>query len=108
MRQLEVFMNDTKAGLLTEENPGYGYTFQYDEDYVASSNPPISITLPKRNEVYESELLFPFFLGNLPEGGNRKAICRLHHLDERDFFGLLIAMADKDCIGAVNVRKLKS
>jgi serine/threonine-protein kinase HipA len=108
MRQLEVFMNDTKAGLLTEENPGYGYTFQYDEDYVASSNPPISITLPKRIEVYESELLFPFFLGNLPEGGNRKAICRLHHLDERDFFGLLIAMADKDCIGAVNVRKLKS
>jgi serine/threonine-protein kinase HipA len=108
MRQLEVFVNDTKAGLLTEKNPGHGYTFLYDEDYASSSNPPISVTMPKRSEVYESEHLFPIFLNNLPEGGNRKAICRLHHLDERDFFGLLTVMADKDCIGAVNVRKLKS
>ena len=31
MRQLEVYVNDVKAGLLTELNPGKGYTFVYTE-----------------------------------------------------------------------------
>jgi serine/threonine-protein kinase HipA len=41
----------------------------------------------------------------LPEGGNRRAICRSLRIDEQDFFGLLTAMADQDFIGAVDVRK---
>ena len=41
----------------------------------------------------------------LPEGANRRSICRSLRIDENDFFGLLIAMADKDFIGAVQVRK---
>jgi serine/threonine-protein kinase HipA len=42
----------------------------------------------------------------LPEGGNRRVICRSLHIDETDYFGLLMAMADKDFIGAVEVRKI--
>ena len=48
---------------------------------------------------------FPFFTNMLPEGANRRGICRSLRIDENDFFGLLIAMADKDFIGAVQVRK---
>ncbi len=105
MRQLNVYSYNMKAGVLTELQPGKGYTFQYDEAYLASNLPPISVTLPKRKAVYESEYLFPFFNNMLPEGGNRRAICRSLRIDEQDFFGLLTAMADQDFIGAVDVRK---
>lgn len=106
MRQLAVYYNDTKAGILTEQYPGSGYTFLYGEDYLNSEMPPVSTALPKRNAVYHSEHLFPFFSNMLPEGANRRAICRSRRIDENDFFGLLEAMADKDFIGAVNVRKM--
>ena len=53
----------------------------------------------------EEPYLFPFFTNMLPEGANRRSICRSLRIDENDFFGLLIAMADKDFIGAVQVRK---
>lgn len=80
MRKLAVYYNDTEAGILTEQYPGAGYTFQYNEEYLNSTM--------------------------LPEGANRRGICRSQRIDENDFFGLLKAMADKDFIGAVNVRRM--
>ena len=44
MRQLEVFVNDVKAGRLTELKPGKGYTFVYTDAYVKSDLPPVSLT----------------------------------------------------------------
>ena len=61
MRQLMVYVNDVKAGMLTELNPGKGYQFAYSAEYVASDYPPVSLSLPKRHEAYEAESLFPFF-----------------------------------------------
>jgi serine/threonine-protein kinase HipA len=106
MRQLNVFMNDDKAGMLTERHPGRGYTFCYDDAYLSSEHPAISVTLPKQNKVYESEYLFPLFTNMLPEGANRKVICRSLRIDENDFFGMLTAMADKDFIGAVQIKRI--
>lgn len=105
MRRLLVYMNDKRAGVLTEQIPGKGYTFRYVKTYLSSAYPAISVTLPKRKEVYESGSLFPFFTNILPEGANRRAICRLLKIDESDLFGLLDAMADMDFIGAVHVKK---
>lgn len=107
MRQLEVYMNNHKAGLLTELRHGKGYSFCYYPEYLATGMPPISVTLPKRVEAYESELLFPLFSNMLPEGANRKIICRSFRIDEKDFFGMLMAMADRDSIGAVNVKTVE-
>ena len=104
MRELAVYFNDTEAGVLTEKYPGTGYTFQYKEDYLNSALPPISATLPKQSTAFNSEHLFPFFSNMVPEGANRRVICRSLRIDENDFFGILEAMADKDFIGAVNVR----
>ena len=53
-----------------------------------------------------AEHLFPFFTNMLPEGANRSVICRSLRIDELDFFGLLSAMAGKDFIGAVNIRRI--
>lgn len=105
MRQLEVYFNNTKAGVLTEWHAGAGYSFQYCEEYLTSLLPPVSATLPKRAEAYSSEHLFPFFSNMIPEGANRRVICRSLRVDEKDFFGLLEAMAGRDFIGAVNIRR---
>ena len=106
MRQLAIYLNDRRAGVLTEKRPGRDFIFQYDEDYLASDGPSISVTLPKRREAFESPHLFPFFTNLLPEGANRKVICRSLKVDENDFFGLLAAMAGKDYIGAVHIKAL--
>jgi serine/threonine-protein kinase HipA len=108
MRQLEVYVNDVKAGLLTELNPGKGYMFLYTEAYAASGMPPVSLTLPKRKEAYESECLFPFFTNLLPEGANRKVICREKRIDDKDFFGMLMATVGTDMIGSVNFREVEN
>lgn len=108
MRQLNVYMNDVFAGVLTEKNPGNGYSFQYDKAYLGSAMTSVSVAMPKREEAYDAEYLFPVFTNMLPEGANRKAICRALRIDENDFFGLLTAMADKDVIGALNVRRIKN
>lgn len=99
-------MNDCKAGILTEELFGKGYAFVYDDDYIDSDLPAISATMPKSRKEYRDEYLFPFFTNMLPEGANRKVICRLNRIDEEDFFGILMAMAGKDTIGAVNLRPI--
>lgn len=104
MRQLNVYVNDRKAGVLLENLPGTGYSFKYDPDYLASDAPSISVTLSKRKDRYESSSLFPFFANMLPEGANRKVICRTLKIDERDLFGLLAAMAGKDFIGGVHIK----
>lgn len=106
MRQLAVYMNNDKAGVLTENTLGKDYIFCYDEEYLLSELPPVSVTLPKRKEGYKSEYLFPFFTNMIPEGANRKVICRSQRIDEHDFFGMLMAMVDKDFVGAVNIRRI--
>jgi len=106
MRQLFVYFNEIKAGVLTEHHPGNGYSFAYDAAYISSSFPSVSATLPKVYGAFEAEHLFPFFSNMIPEGANRKVICRTLRIDESDYFGILSAMADKDFIGAVSVRSL--
>ena len=108
MRQLEVYVNDAKAGILTELNPGKNYTFAYNAEYVASDLPPVSLSLPKRTEAYEAENLFPFFTNLLPEGANRKVVCREKRIDDNDFFGMLMATVGTDMIGAVNFREIEN
>ena len=106
MRELAVYYNEIEAGVLTEKYPGTGYTFQYKAEYLNSKMPPISATLPKQSTAFHSEHLFPFFSNMVPEGANRRVICSSLRIDENDFFGILEAMADKDFIGAVNVRRI--
>lgn len=107
MRQLSVFLNDIKVGQLTEQLPGKGYQFVYDPMYVTGDFPHVSVTLPKTVTPYESDTLFPFFANMLPEGTLRRVVCREHHVDENDLFGILCAMADADSIGAVNLKTLE-
>lgn len=106
MRKLDIMCNGRKAGILTEQFPGKGYTFSYVPEYLSGDSPHISVTLPKKDTPYTSDILFPFFANLLPEGALRRVVCRQHHVDENDLFGILCAMEGADFIGAVNVREV--
>jgi serine/threonine-protein kinase HipA len=67
------------------------------------AKPGISLTMPKTNVLLTSPYLFPFFFNMLPEGSNKKAICKSRMIDEDDYFGLLLEIAKNDTIGAVRV-----
>lgn len=105
MRSLEVYKAGHLAGVLAERSRQC-YEFIYDKQYVQMAYPPISVTLLKRTEPYHSEVIFPFFMNMLPEGVNRRTICRIKRIDENDYFGLLMAFADKDIIGDITFKIL--
>ena len=103
MRQCEVYLHGIKAGMLTEEDNGE-YTFIYDSSYLEKGDcPSVSLTLPLREEPYRSTVLFPFFFNMLSEGENRKLQSQLLRIDAEDDFGILLATARYDTIGAVTI-----
>ncbi|MBK5283799.1 MAG: HipA N-terminal domain-containing protein [Bacteroidia bacterium] len=106
MRTMEIYRNGTFAGTLTEENRQH-FVFRYDDNYFNDgSKPAISLTLPKTQKEYSSEFLFPFFFNMLSEGVNRKLQSTQLRIDEEDNFGLLMATAQCDTIGAVTVKPI--
>ena len=106
MRIVEVYRNGTFAGTLTEENQQQ-YVFSYDDLYFNdATKPAISLTLQKTQKEYRSNFLFPFFFNMLSEGVNRKLQCTQLRIDEGDNFGLLMATAQYDTIGAITVKRI--
>ena len=104
LRKAQVFYNNELAGYLTEAPEGY--IFQYDSEFL-KNNIPISISLPPREESYQSKELFSFFKGLLPEGWYLNIVSATQKVDSRDSFGVLISTASSDTIGAVTVRKVE-
>lgn len=104
MRSVKVYNNNVLAGELMEKSPS-DYVFRYDDAYFSDPKEhSISLTLPKSQQEYHSAQIFPFFTNMLPEGGNRRVMCRHHKVDENDFFGMLMMVRDADFIGAINLR----
>lgn len=108
MRIAEVYRNGKLAGTITQHNTK-SYEFRYDDDWFAlESMPAISLTLPKTHQTYHADHLFPFFFNLLSEGVNKKLQCQQLKIDENDFFGLLLATATNDTIGAITVKPIES
>jgi serine/threonine-protein kinase HipA len=106
MRQAGIYRNGKLAGLLMEESRRK-YLFRYEDAYFADSlQPPVSLTLPKTQQEYQSEYLFPFFFNMLSEGVNRKLQSTQLRIDEEDNFGLLMATAQYDTTGAITVKPI--
>jgi HipA-like protein len=107
MRQAEIFRNKQLLGILTEENQ-QSYVFRYEDSWFQdATKPAISLTLPKRQQEYRSNYLFPFFFNMLSEGVNKQLQCRQLQIDENDSFGLLVATAQFDTIGAITVKNIE-
>ena len=66
----------------------------------------ISLSFPKSQQEFVSDTLFPFFYNMLSEGANKTIQCQTLKIDEDDVFGLLLATAHSDTIGAITVKKI--
>jgi serine/threonine-protein kinase HipA len=107
MRKAIVYYKDEEAAELIQLSDGT-FEFTYTSVWLDHKDKPaISLTLPKRIEVYRSEFLFPFFYNMLPEGVNKDNICFHKRIDKSDHFGLLLKSASNDTIGAVRIEKKK-
>lgn len=107
MRKANIFRNGELVGNLTQFSTN-DYEFRYDDSWFANGKlPPLSLTIPKSKQVYKSEHLFPFFFNMLSEGANRQLQIRHLKIDEDDYFGLLLATAKTDTIGAITISEIK-
>ena len=105
-KKADVYLWDKKAGLL--EKTDRGYRFVYYKDYLFSKDPqPVSLTLPLTEKPYESESLFPFFLGLIPEGWLLDITSRTLKIDPENAFDILLGTC-RNCIGAVKVIPIDS
>ncbi len=106
MRRCNVYISGIEAGILIENDNPREYVFRYGKDYVDSGNPPVSLTMPVREEEYRSSVLFPYFFNMLSEGENRSIQSSFLHIDKDDDFGILLATAQYDTPGVVTVKPI--
>ena len=102
MRQCRVFVHDIEAGIM-QETDAREYIFTYHDDYHGD---PVCLAMPVCSEPYYSDYLFPYFFNMLSEGTNRQIQSTLLHIDENDDFGIMLATAQNDTIGAVTVKPI--
>jgi serine/threonine-protein kinase HipA len=69
--------------------------------------PAVSLTLPKSEQEYEADHLFPFFFNMIAEGVNRTLQARQLRIDEEDYFSLLLATAQSNTIGSVTLKEIE-
>ncbi|MCH8549822.1 MAG: HipA N-terminal domain-containing protein [Balneolaceae bacterium] len=102
-RKANIYVHESKAGVLEETETGY--RFQYDYQYFSKTNAePVSLTLPLQEEAYESQVLFPFFDGLIPEGWLLDVVEDIWKVNPKDRMGLLLVSC-RDSIGNVSVRE---
>lgn len=106
MRKCKILINGIDAGLLTENDNPREYVFQYTKEYIDKGLPAVSLSMPLREEEYRSRVLFPYFFNLLSEGENRAIQSTLLHIDKNDDFGILLATAQYDTVGAVTVKPI--
>lgn len=101
MRSVSVNVDNTPAGVLTENKADGTYRFEYLEKY---NGPPVSLTMPVRDREFLFQEFPPFFEGLLPEGIQLEGLLRIQKIDKNDLMAQLIAVG-KDMVGAVTVVK---
>jgi len=99
MRKALIKIHNVKAGILEESQTHY--IFQYDLDY---DGPPISLTMPVRDDKYEFESFPPFFDGLLPEGIQLAGLLKIYKIDKKDYFSQLL-VTGLDLVGAVTIEE---
>ena len=86
-RKAKIFREKEHCGYLEETDEGY--RFYYLEDYLQKSDAkPVSKTLPLQRESYNSNVLFPFFDGLIPEGWLLNIAEKHWKINQRDRMGL--------------------
>jgi len=105
MRKGKVYIKDKLAGIVWEDENGFG--FQYDKEYLKMpSYGEVSKTLPLREDPFTDRNIIPFFDGLIPEGWLLNIAVKNWKLNQRDRMSLLLTIC-KDCIGAISIENIE-
>ena len=103
MRKARIFINNIFAGILTEDEDGYH--FSYLSEYLQMDGAvALAPTMPLQEEEYEKEVMFPVFDGLIPEGWMLDIVDKNWKINPRDRMSLLLACC-RDCIGNISVQE---
>lgn len=91
-----VYFKEKRSGIIEKQVDG-SYVFTYEENA-----PAVSLTLPRTELKYQSEELFPFFDGLIPEGWLLNLVQKNWKIPKNDRMTLLLTTC-QDCIGAAHV-----
>jgi len=100
--ELAVYMDGVArpAGiLLSAENQTIG--FGYDQEYIAGGGPPLSLSMPLEQPIFDDVAARAFFGNLLPENDQMQRVMDREGLDRGDIVGLL-AHLGADCSGAIS------
>ena len=96
-KSLRVYINDKFEGILSNDENGK-FAFQYDK----SAKMALSLSLPKREEIFLNEYCNGFFNGLLPEAEEtRRMLGQKYSINPNNDFAILQAIG-YDCPGAVS------
>lgn len=97
-----VFYDNLFCGTIvqTDNTFVFEYTDSWFEDHKTKS---ISLTLPKTQKKYESNILFPFFDGLIPEGYLLEVALKIYNINANDRMSLLL----KTCHNPVGIVSVK-
>ena len=104
MNRVNIYMHGVLAGVFSKKPESGGYCFQYTSDY---QGPPISLTMPVRQQAFDYETFPPFFDGLLPEGLQLEGLLKLAKIDRNDYFAQLVTVGS-DLVGAVTVEEINA
>lgn len=105
MKKALVYYDEILAGEIVQNDNGT-FSFTYEDNYFASPySKPISLTLPLSQQLYTSNILFPFFDGLIPEGYLLEIALERYHLKSNDRLSLLMKTC-KDPIGIVSIKEV--
>lgn len=94
----QVYFQDQLSGTISKKEDG-SFEFNYEE-----KAPSVSLTLPNTQKNYQSEDLFAFFDGLIPEGWLLNLAQKNWKIPKNDRMTLLLTTC-QDCIGAVHIQQ---
>ena len=104
MRRGNVYYDDKLCGTITQTDDNL-FVFEYtDSWYIDQNAKSVSLTLPKTNKRYESNILFPFFDGLIPEGYLLEIALKKYNISLNDRMSLLLKTCHNP-IGIVSVKE---
>lgn len=107
--RVKVYQEKICVGSLSKEvkKQKTTYRFRYYKKYLDNQNtPPISFSFPKKQQEYQSDILFPYFFGLISEGFYKARQTKVMKIDEKDYFSLLIKTARYNTVDGVHFKEI--
>lgn len=100
-KELKVYLSDDYVGVLTQEITGR-LTFKYDQGYLDSNSPSISLSLPKEEKEFKDHRVKSFFSSLLPDDLLREKLAKYLGVSNKNPFALLREVGG-ECAGALSL-----